>query len=273
MQFYEAYFANLNIVCNLGGYFAPARGVVWERATHTFTQNKFYCITKGTCRLTIAGQTYLAKQGDWFFIPADTPHAYSNFPEEPFEKYWMHFDIYPDTGLAALSGLPYAVQMPEEGETARLFSRYAEIAASKTLTDRIMVKSILLALLAEYIRLSHPETEIPVQNNTDTRMDEILKYIQKHIDTPLSVAELSAAFHLHPNHFIRFFKSRTGQTPARYIKMLKMETAKRYLEKTDLYITEIMKKIGQTDACSFSKQFKSMYSMSPQEYRRYFHTN
>ena len=273
MQFQEAYFANLNIVCHLGGYFTPAYGEVWERVPHTFTQNKFYCIKKGSCRLMIAGVEYEAKAGDWFFIPAGTEHSYSNFPEAPFEKYWMHFDLYPSAALDSLLNLPHKVQLPENAAAEKLFREYARLTGSKKLTDLITVKAILTALLSEYIRLSHPETEISVGNMGDERMDEILDYIRKNLDKPLSVSELSEKFHFHPNHFIRFFKSRTGQTPARYVKILKMETAKRYLEKTDLYITEIMKKIGQTDAASFSKQFKSMYSMSPTEYRRYFHQN
>ena len=270
MRFQEAYFENLNMVCHLGGYFAPAYMEVWERAPHTFTQNKFYCIKKGHIRLVIAGVEYEGKAGDWFFIPAGTEHSYSNFPEEPFEKYWMHFDLYPSAALTSLLNLPHKVRFPENGAGEKLFKEYVRLAESKKLTDIITVKAILTALLAEYIRLSHPEEEISVGNMGDERMDEILDFIRKNLDKPLSVSDLSEKFHFHPNHFIRFFKSRTGQTPARYIKILKMETAKRYLEKTDLYVTEIMEKIGQTDAASFSKQFKSMYSMSPMEYRRYF---
>lgn len=47
-----------------------------------------------------------------------------------------------------------------------------------------------------------------------------------------------------------------------------METAKRYLESTDLYIGEILEKIGECDASSFSKQFKKRYSLSPREYKK-----
>ena len=52
---------------------------------------------------------------------------------------------------------------------------------------------------------------------------------------------------MHPNHFIRFFKEKTGETPAKYIKARRMETAKRYLEETELSVKEIMLAIGEND--------------------------
>ncbi len=151
----------------------------------------------------------------------------------------------------------------------RLFKQYAKISGSKDLIDRLTIKAILISLIVEYIRLANPE-EIMLTSSKDTRIDEILSYIHAHMSEPLSIPELADVFHMHPNHFIRFFKDKTGQTPAKYIKLRKMEIAKRCLEETDLYITEIMDKIGETDSCSFSKQFKSIYMLSPREYRRYF---
>ena len=73
-----------------------------------------------------------------------------------------------------------------------------------------------------------------------------------------------------PNHFIRAFKDKTGTTPAKYIKLRKMETAKQLLESTDLTNEEITEKLALSDSSHFSKLFKEVYNMSPRKYRTYF---
>ena len=79
MQFHEVYFSNLNIVCNSGGYFAPARDEVWAITPHMFSQNKFYYITKGTCRLSVDGKDYCPK-GRLGFYPCRDGAFLLQFP-------------------------------------------------------------------------------------------------------------------------------------------------------------------------------------------------
>jgi len=263
----DVYFSNLNAVSNLGGFFSAPAGKLWQYPLHTFSQNKFYFVTKGSCSLVIDGKTYIATAGDWFFIPANVAHSYENHSEKIFQKYWMHFDIYPNNELFSILNLPYFVKISKKDKAYKLFRQYAALSSSDNLSDKIYVKSILMQLIAEYINIA-VSYSISVKSISDTKIDDVLRFINSNIEKPLTVTDLAEKFHLHPTHFIRFFKNKTGQTPAKYVKAKKMETAKRYLEDSDLYITEIMKKIGESDSASFSKQFKSYYSLSPREYRK-----
>ncbi len=264
----EIFLTNLNGVCNLGGHFKAKRDTLWAEGEHCFAQNKFYFIIKGRCRLVIRGREYIAKAGDWFLIPPNTPHSYSTVGE-PFEKYWMHFDVYPNADLFHVLNLPYCINVIGNKKILRLFSQFAKAYKSNELTSRIRVKALLLSLIAEYIAIACPDG-VAVKSNSDSRIDEILRYIHSNLEKSLTNRELAEQFHLHANHFIRFFKNKTGQTPARYVKIKKMETAKQLLENSDLYINEIMEKIGEDDLSSFSRQFKSLYNQSPRKYRKYF---
>ncbi|MBP3337128.1 MAG: helix-turn-helix domain-containing protein [Clostridia bacterium] len=263
----DVYFSNLNVASNFGGFFNAPVGHDWSWSGRPFVQNKFYFVTKGSCTIVIEGKEYLGKSGDWFFIPANAQHSYRNHNEKVFQKYWMHFDIYPNNGLFQILNLPYVVKVEKGGKAYKLFKQYAHLSGSDKLTDKITVKSILMQLVAEYISLAIPDN-VSVKSISDTKIDNCLRFINNNIEKPLTVTELAAEAHMHPTHFIRFFKEKTGQTPAKYVKAKKMETAKRYLEDSDLYITEIMEKIGETDSASFSKQFKSCYSLSPRSYRK-----
>lgn len=267
----EIYFSNLNAVCNTGGKFFCSPDLSWEVDTHAFDQNKFYFIIDGECIITVNGQEYLARAGQWFFIPAGTPHAYHNLKECSFEKYWMHFDLYPSADLFSMLDLPYFVDVPKDSLVYDLFRQASEAMQSDSLTDRIRLKTCLLMLISEYISLVHPDG-VAVED-TDSRIDRMLRYINRNLDKPLSVTDLAEHFHLHPTHLIRFFKEKTGETPANYIRIRRMETAKRLLESTDLYISQIMEQIGFCDESQFSKQFKKYYALSPRNYRKYFRKN
>lgn len=264
----ELYFNNLNATCNAGVYFSCPAEFSWECGTHVFEQNKFYFVTEGTCSITIWDKEYTVHPGQWFFIPAGVQHSYHSFKGCAFRKYWMHFDLYPSADLADMVNLPIFVDVPEGSVVYDLFSQAAKDIKSDRLTDRIHLKSCLLALVAEYINLAYPSGV--VVKKTDSRIDEVLRYINSNLDQPLSVPELAKLFHLHPTYFIRFFKEKTGQTPTSYIRIQRMETAKTLLETTELYVSDIMEKVGFCDESQFSKQFKKHYAHSPRNYRKYF---
>ena len=55
-----------------------------------------------------------------------------------------------------------------------------------------------------------------------------------------------------------------------YVKKVKMETAKRLLESSNLDVSEIAEKVGVYDVSHFCKLFKSFYEKSPTEHRSYY---
>ncbi len=265
----DVYISNLNATAHNGGFISFLPEDYWKSDFDCFHQNKFYCITRGRCTITIEGTTYHATAGDWFFIPVQTVHSFEKSDDDLFEKYWMHFDIYPtDVSLFSLLNLPYLVKIEKDDPALTLFDAYAKTKGT-SITDILKIKSCVLRLIGRYIELSD-KNGISVKSRTDNRIDKVLRYINDHLERPISNEELSNLCHLHPNHFIRFFKERTGHSPAHYIKRRKMDTAKRLLETSDLNISEIMLRVGFDDLSYFSKQFKLFYAMAPREYRKYY---
>lgn len=264
----DAYFSNLNAVYNSGGFFACKSSFCWKTDIHVFDQNKFYCIIEGHCTIAIKDKIYNAKAGDWFFIPAHTPHAYRN-DKGDFKKFWLHCDLYPDNDIFSLINIPYLVNYDLNGIVPSLFEKLTVLSKSDLLSDKISIKSILLQLLSEYIKLSYPDG-VSVKSKRDNVFDNLLKHINENIGETFSISSLAEKCFLSPNHFIKRFKILTGQTPASYVKRRKIETAKRLLENSDLDISEIAEKIGIYDVSYFCKLFKSFYEKSPKEYRTYY---
>ena len=260
-------FLNLNAIYRQGGYFAPRKGVQWRLDTnHPFSQNKFYYLVEGSFRIAIDGVDYIAQPGDWFFVPAGVLHTYSNFPDKPMKKYWMHFDIYPSANLLAPLQVKHRVNAASEPRVRALFEEFGALCKSNDLTDRLKVKAIILNLLAEYIRLAGRNTEV-ILDGQDEEMRNVLSYINENFRQTLTVDELAVVCHMHPTHFIRAFKNKMAQTPHQYIADLRMEYARQLLDRSDRSIVEIAEDAGFYDPAHFSRAFKRHFALTPTQYR------
>ena len=263
----DVYVANLNAVCHLGGEFhLPPEGM-WAYREHAFMQNKFYYITGGRCEILVEGQRYVGTAGDWFFIPAGTKHRYSSFAGKPLQKYWIHFDLYPNADIAKLLGLPYMVHVEANDPSHELFQKLVESNGRHTLTDRLNAKAYLLQLVARYVTVAQNDNVL-VGGEEDERLQQLLAYVHEHLGDRLSNNELAAQCHMHPTHFIRYFRTHTGQTPARYVTERRMEAAKRLLEETTLPVAVVMEKTGFNEPSHFARLFRKQFALTPAEYRR-----
>lgn len=70
--------------------------------------------------------------------------------------------------------------------------------------------------------------------------------------------------------FKRRFTEATGFAPIDYVQRLRVEDAKRRLERTDAPADEIAWKVGYEDAAFFRRLFKRVTGMTPGAYRRRF---
>lgn len=267
------YLSNLNAVCYDGGRYAIEKDSFWSsNGEMKFAQHKLYYIFRGACSIWIDGKKYVGSAGDWFLIPKNVPHSYESDANQAFGEWYIHFELIPDSGLFELLRLPYMVHAENRRRAETLLKKYGQAQKSKHIADRLRMKALLFEVLAEYIRAAVPEaTELAEETNS--RMDYVLGYIHDHVSEPLSLAELAELIQMHPNHFIRFFKTHTGYTPASYLRKVRMDTAKRLLEESELNISEIAAQIGMSEATYFSKVFKEYSSMSPKTYRKFFRSN
>lgn len=266
MLYLDAFFANLNMVVRIADYLSCGVNDVWADDNAEFEQNKFYYITRGSCVIKIGFREYYGKEGTCFFIPANTRHSYRNNKEEPFEKCWFHFDIYPNASIFKLLDLDYSIHTGDNGLLC-LFKELTEKYESENLTDKLDIKSLAIRILSAFIAASHRGTKI-ISPDPEDRLSAVLSHINQNLDKHLSNTELSELCYLHPNHFVRYFKEKTGFTPQKYIMDRRTEMAKRLIEQTDMNLSDIAAKTGFCDAPHLSKVFKNFYSLTPLEYRK-----
>ena len=87
-----------------------------------------------------------------------------------------------------------------------------------------------------------------------------------------TLTRLAARVQMSPRHFARVFQSEVGMSPGRYVERVRLETARRQLESTDLSVEQIAAASGFGSAETLRRVFHQRLQVSPAEYRRTFGT-
>jgi len=105
------------------------------------------------------------------------------------------------------------------------------------------------------------------RNLTLTQLQQVLVYINTHLDRELSLAEIAQVINISPTYFASLFKSTTGISPHQYVIQQRVERAKLMLAKTDLAIADIALQVGFSSQSHLTQQFKQLTGMTPKQVR------
>lgn len=266
------FFSNLYVHYYYGSYTRCGEG--WKEYHVSCPFSKLYYIRKGECELIIEGKTCHAIPGMLFLIPAHTRHSYYHTNENYIEKYWMHFDLKTgdDQALKSLS-LPYYVTVSESDSLDMLFQEIISLSRQMDLASRMQEKAAILKLVGIYIRLAQKAGYHPLpegHSSPEGNIHQVVDYMNSHLSSRITVAELAGLLHLHPNYFIRLFKTHMGVPPLNYLTRLRVERAKSLLENTSLPISHIMGQVGFDDISAFSRFFRHYTGYNPRQFRKTF---
>jgi transcriptional regulator GlxA family with amidase domain len=110
----------------------------------------------------------------------------------------------------------------------------------------------------------------PPTNHGDAVVRELQDWLEDHYASPSLVEELVQHSGLPERTLKRRFTRATGLAPIAYVQRLRVEEAKRRLERTDTPIDEISWMVGYEEPAFFRRLFKRITDITPGEYRRKF---
>jgi transcriptional regulator GlxA family with amidase domain len=94
--------------------------------------------------------------------------------------------------------------------------------------------------------------------------------LREHFAIASPVEEMMRRSSLADRTFKRRFTSATGLTPIAYVQRLRIEDAKRRLERTEASVDEISWQVSYEDAAFFRRLFKRTTGLAPGAYRKRF---
>jgi transcriptional regulator GlxA family with amidase domain len=105
------------------------------------------------------------------------------------------------------------------------------------------------------------------KNHGDELIEKAQAYIEENLNERISFEELASKLAISRRNFDRRFIKATGNTPVEYLQRVKVELAKRTLEKGRKTIFEVMNDVGYSDDKAFREVFKKITGLSPLDYK------
>lgn len=100
------------------------------------------------------------------------------------------------------------------------------------------------------------------------RINKVLDYIEKNLDSELNLEKLASVSCFSPFHFHRIFSSMMGETLNNFIKRIRIEKASAVISQNPgISMTEAALKCGFTSSSAFSRAFRERFNVSPSEYQ------
>ena len=166
-------------------------------------------------------------------------------------------------------------QQVYENATSQNTSKLFRIRGNLELILAWLVEHTPEALVEESVQ---PEADCSVEglrrredrthaSHRDPRIQVVVDYLVAHPAEPFDSEFLARMADMSPSSLRRLFKEHTGKSPGAFVKDLRMTTAARRLLVTDQRISAIAYELGFDDPNYFARIFKSVFGVSPQEYR------
>ena len=115
-----------------------------------------------------------------------------------------------------------------------------------------------------------PNPEVRLNKHDLKLFEEIQAYIVQHMqEGNLEIEFLAKQFHISVRQLHRKIKSISGMSPAKFIKEVQLQKARRLLEDGDFVsIGDVAYKVGFEQAATFSTVFKKRFGVSPSNYKK-----
>ncbi|KAF1024590.1 MAG: Isonitrile hydratase [Pseudomonas sp.] len=103
-----------------------------------------------------------------------------------------------------------------------------------------------------------------------SRFAELHAWIAEHLTLDLNIATLAAQAGMSERSFVRHYRAETGQTPARAVELIRVETARRQLADSNAPIKRIAVHCGFGCEETMRRSFLRALAVTPQAYRERF---
>jgi signal transduction histidine kinase/ligand-binding sensor domain-containing protein/DNA-binding response OmpR family regulator len=149
----------------------------------------------------------------------------------------------------------------------------ADVYLTKPFSIKLLQLSIQNLLAARELMRKKFSRQISLQpqnlvlNNTDEKfITRLMQVIENHMENPeFGVTELGAEIGMSKSVLFKKVCALTDQSPADFIKSIRLKRALHLLQQNALTVTEVSSLVGFNDRKYFSREFKKQHGKSPTE--------
>lgn len=221
-------------------------------------------------RVVPAGGIHLVGAGEEFGISLsgsiETVHVY------------VRRSIIEEVALEMVDGDPSNVEIRSsivESDRAlqSLIEASAHAVEDETMGSAMFADYLSRTIAAQLIR-TYSRSKLRGGGRTNTSsslsptLSEAVDYMMSNIDGTINLSDIAQATNRSPSHVARMFRAELGMPPHRYLITLRVEKARRLLEKTSMSIAEIAYECGFAHQEHLTRLFRRHCDTTPAAYRR-----
>jgi AraC-like DNA-binding protein len=194
-------------------------------------------------------------------VPEPSRYFYPEHLRKPWVLSWISF--YGELNLRLWRDLrdqagPVVALAPPVN---RLFHRLTARAAARDWADPYEASLAAYHFYLELLRHLPKRTTVPP-------LEAAIFYFRAHYQKGIRMKEVATHLGMSREHFTRLFATQMKQSPAAFLRGLRVEAAARLLLTTDLPVAEIAFRSGWASPTKLDLFFKRTHGVSPKEYRR-----
>lgn len=258
-----------------------------ERVTsHWHEEYELLFLTEGNGTAHVNGRALPISAGDILFFNSGEVHSISAPPGVPLTFYAVVFGldlissygnddiqqkyIHRQTSGELLFQTVFHPESPGAEPIRQSLEAIRSLYQEDFSSHELLIKSELLKIWHYLCR--YPATQaLSVYPKDDSKIlltKKILRFIQEHYSSVLTLEGLSAAFHMSEGQFCRFFKSQVHMTLIEYINYYRIGAACDQLLSGSEPVSSIATGCGYSNISYFNRMFRKYMHCTPKEYRK-----
>lgn len=265
----------------------------WEKPCRRLTWYLLVLCMDGVEEIEVEGKRYLIQEGESYLIPPGVLSSLSsrlgNRPN------WIHFEVcwsersgrHPDAISYAEDweqrsshsqpspidtwGVDLPVRIPRD--LGHLFAETVPGIISHWKrgmpTDILRAEQDLAGLLLSLVEAAGSKSPANLRKtNAEDRFRHAERLARENLGSSFGVTEFAAAAGLSRSRFSVLYREKTGVSPGKFLRDLRLNRAETLLRDTDLPVVDIAALVGYTDPSVFGRVFRQARGISPAEWRK-----
>lgn len=215
-------------------------------------------------------QEFHLNQDCGFIIEPDYVNTYAADKYDPWEYIWIEFGGLRAKECIEAAGISYKnpVYFPDTKENGdRLKEEMLSFVNRGDCSSMELIGRLYL-FLDKLIRYSSTRRKQQGGKVSDFYAKEVISFIEGNYSQNITVEDMAKRCRLDRSYFGKVFKSVIGQSPQEFLIQYRMAKAAEFLTTTTYPVGQVGVLVGYPNALHFSRAFKSVYQMSPREYRQ-----